>query len=275
MTLDVILIGFTFSAGAIAFLNPCGFAMLPLYVSYFFEKNSRLQQETMIANSSSIKSKSNTGLLNLVRRLTYGVLVGLLVTIGFIVIFGLIGLGVSAVGTGIAKYFPWIAILSGIIMIGIGIAMIVGKTFHVNIPIPMKIIMYKENIHGNNNDSPNNNNNKNSIRSKSSYLKFFLFGIGYAIASLSCTLPIFLLVVFQGLSAGGIIEGSIVFLSYALGMGIVMIAISLAIGISNQPFVKSLRGFAPKMSIITSIVLILAGSYLIYYNVVVGKLLAT
>ena len=79
---------------------------------------------------------------------------------------------------------------------------------------------------------------------------------------------------FQGLSAGGIREGSIVFMTYALGMGSVMIAISLAISASNQTFVKWLRKLAPKMNIITSIVLILDGSDLIYDNLVVGKLLS-
>jgi cytochrome c biogenesis protein CcdA len=35
MPIDTVIIGFAFSAGAVAFLNPCGFAMLPSYVSYF------------------------------------------------------------------------------------------------------------------------------------------------------------------------------------------------------------------------------------------------
>jgi cytochrome c-type biogenesis protein len=63
-------------------------------------------------------------------------------------------------------------------------------------------------------------------------------------------------------------------LSYALGMGSVMIAISLAISASNQTFVRYLKKLVPKMNIITSIVLIIAGSYLIYYNLIIGKLLS-
>ena len=47
-----------------------------------------------------------------------------------------------------------------------------------------------------------------------------------------------------------------------------MIAISLAISASNQTFVKWLRKLAPKMNFITSVVLILAGSYLIYFNLI-------
>ncbi len=154
---------------------------------------------------------------------------------------------------------------SVVFIIGIGIAKIFGKTFHINIPMPRGLVYGS--VASNNHYSSNGNKN-------SAYTNFFLFGIGYAIASLSCTLPIFLLVVFQALSAGGIVQGSFVFLSYALGMGAVMVAVSLAIAISNQTFLKWLRKLAPKMNIITSIVLILAGSYLIYYNLVIGKLLA-
>ncbi|MGH9927351.1 MAG: cytochrome c biogenesis protein CcdA, partial [Nitrososphaeraceae archaeon] len=201
--------------------------------------------------------------------------VAVIVTMGFVAIFGLTGLAISVAGTTIAKYFPWIAVLSGIVIIGIGIAKLIGKTFHINFPFPKKIIMFNDNTTGSDDNKRNNNYNRNCSRIKSSYSNFFLFGIGYAIASLSCTLPIFLLVVLQGLSVGGIIEGPIVFLSYALGMGIVMITISIAIGVSNQTLVKWLTRIAPKMNIVTSIVLILAGGYLIYYNIVIGKLLST
>jgi cytochrome c biogenesis protein CcdA len=61
-------------------------------------------------------------------------------------------------------------------------------------------------------------------------------------------------------------------LTYALGMGLVMTAVSITIGISNQKFLRGLRKLALKMNFITSIVLILVGSYLIYYNLVVGNL---
>jgi cytochrome c-type biogenesis protein len=171
----------------------------------------------------------------------------------------LIGIIVSTIGFGITKFLPWIAVVSGIIVIAIGAAKLFEKTiFYVNIPSPSILV-----------NIGNNNNNE----SRGKYAKFLLFGIGYAVASLSCTIPIFLLVVVQGLSAGGITEGSVVFLSYALGMGSVMTAVSIAIGVSNQTFVKWLRKIIPKIYLITSMVLILAGSYLIYYNLSVGKLL--
>ena len=248
MTLDIVLIGFAFSAGTVAFLNPCGFAMLPTYVSYFVESNT---QEIITASSNSR--------LILVRRLTRGGLIGLLVTASFIVTFGLTGIAISSLGIGIAKFLPWIAVASGIVIIGIGVAKIFGRTINIEIPSPRGLLY--------------TTNSGNESGKKPSFVNFFLFGIGYSIASLSCTLPLFLLIVFQSLSAGGIKEGSIVFMAYALGMGSIMMAISIAISASNQTFIKWLRKIAPKMNIVTSIVLILAGSYLIYYNFVVGRLL--
>jgi hypothetical protein len=48
-----------------------------------------LKLQTVITDDSDIKRNSNTGLLNLVTRLSYCVLVGVLVTLGFIAIFEL------------------------------------------------------------------------------------------------------------------------------------------------------------------------------------------
>jgi cytochrome c-type biogenesis protein len=265
MSLDIVLIIFAFSAGTIAFLNPCGFAMLPTYISYFIEGNSQSQpqpQRVSIYDNTSSTTASRTRSI-LVKKLYHGFAVGLLATGGFIAIFGFVGISISFVGIGIIKFFPWFGVLSGIVIISIGIAKMFGKTFHVNIPIFKDRIIY----------SGESNKATNPIKRRRIYLTSFLFGIGYALASLSCTLPIFLLVIFQGLSTGGVTHGSIISLTYALGMGIVMIAVSLAISLSNQTFLmKWLTKLMPKMNIITSIVLILAGSYLLYYNLIIGKL---
>jgi cytochrome c biogenesis protein CcdA len=75
--------------------------VLPAYISYFVERNSK-SQESMITSHSS--RTSNLGLI-LVKRLIYSILVGLLVTAGFIAIFGLVGLGITAAGTGVVKIF--------------------------------------------------------------------------------------------------------------------------------------------------------------------------
>ena len=137
MALDIVLIGFAFSAGAVAFLNPCGFAMIPTYISYFVENEYTSSQRQTATNR-------NLGLIS-VRRLSKGGLAGLLATAAFIAIFGVTGIAISSLGIGIAKFLPWIAVASGIVIIGIGVAKAFGKTIHINIPSPRGLVY---SIHG-------------------------------------------------------------------------------------------------------------------------------
>src|SRR5690348_2320541 len=137
MSLDSVLIGFAFTAGTVAFLNPCGFAMLPTYVSYFVESDT---QRLITATSSSR--------LIMVRRFTKGGLIGLLTTTAFIAIFGVAGIAIASLGIGIVKFLPWVAILSGVVIIGIGVAKIFGKNIHINIPTPRRL------IHDNSSNNP-------------------------------------------------------------------------------------------------------------------------
>ncbi|MFZ0325679.1 MAG: hypothetical protein WBQ25_08135 [Nitrososphaeraceae archaeon] len=73
-------------------------------------------------------------------------------------------------------------------------------------------------------------NNKYGLK-KIDYRYFFLFGKGYAIISLNCTLPLFLFLISQGISAGGLTQGPVIFLTYALGMGTMMTIISVLLGV--------------------------------------------
>jgi len=108
-------------------------------------------------------------------------LVGIIVTAAFVATFGLTGIAISSLGIGIAKFLPWIAVSSGIVIIGIGAAKIFGRTININIPSPRGLLY---------------TTNSNESGKKPNFVNFFLFGIGYSIASLSCTLPLFLLIVF-------------------------------------------------------------------------------
>lgn len=250
MSPDFVLFSFTFTAGIIAFLNPCGFIMLPAYISNHMEKTFQLQNGNMTNNQKTTFSS---------RKLAYALLMGLVTTTGFITIFSSVGLGISYIGIRIVKIFPWIAFASSLLVIGIGIAKLVGKTIYLNIPTSRFF-----------------SRTKSSYNSKIDYRYFFLFGIGYAIISLNCTLPLFLFVISQGLSAGGIVQGFMIFLTYALGMGAMMTIISSLVSISNQRFNRLYSTKLPhNLNRITGAILIVAGFYLVYYNIVIGKLMMT
>ena len=102
---------------------------------------------------------------------------------------------------------------------------------------------------------------------------YFLFGISYATASLSCTLPIFLTVVGTSLAATTVLSSLSQFVLYALGMAIVIAALTLSIAVFKAAFVRQLQRLATVVGSLGGILLLLAGSYLVYYWLTQGGLL--
>jgi cytochrome c-type biogenesis protein len=94
---------------------------------------------------------------------------------------------------------------------------------------------------------------------------FFLFGLAYGAASLSCTLPVFLAVVGSGISAGGFLAGAEQFLGYGLGMASVLMALTLALAFFKQGLVARLRKAVPYVQLASAVLLVLAGAYMIFY----------
>ena len=95
---------------------------------------------------------------------------------------------------------------------------------------------------------------------------FFLYGLAYAICSLSCTLPIFLVVVGTAATAGSLSVGLAQFISYAAGMGLVIFALTASMALLKEGVVVAgLRKFFPYMHYASATLVLLAGGYLIYY----------
>ena len=102
---------------------------------------------------------------------------------------------------------------------------------------------------------------------------YFIFGISYGTASLSCTLPIFLAVV--GISVAGRSISSVFgdFLLFALGMGIVIIALTLGMAFFKTAMVVALRKVLPYIHPVGSWLMVIAGTYIVFYWLTVGDLL--
>lgn len=99
-----------------------------------------------------------------------------------------------------------------------------------------------------------------------SVLGFFLFGLAFGATSLSCTLPIFLMVVGSSVTSGDFSGGLLQFLSYVLGMGSIMQLLTLGIAVVKEGVVVgTLRKILPYVQKISSLFLVLAGAYIVYY----------
>jgi len=93
-----------------------------------------------------------------------------------------------------------------------------------------------------------------------------LFGVGYATASLACTIPIFLLVVSTAITSN-LIDGMLSFLAYAIGMSLAFMFVSVGTAFSKGLIEAHIRKLMPLIQKLASLLIIAAGIYIIYFQV--------
>ena len=92
---------------------------------------------------------------------------------------------------------------------------------------------------------------------------FYVYGVAYALASLSCSFPVFLLVVLQSAVAGSPLETLLLFVVYGLGAGTLMVPITVVTSLSKEYLHRRLMGVLPHTRKLNASVLIAAGAYMI------------
>lgn len=172
-------------------------------------------------------------------------LVGATVCLGFILPFGLAGIVISAGGNALLGAMPWVGIFIGVALILLGLWVLAGRGLYLGV-----FERFASRV-----------GDPGAVNARG----FFLFGLAYGTASLSCTLPVFLVVVGSGIAAGGFLAGMGQFLGYSLGMGSVFMALTLVLAFFKQGLVAKLRKAAPYVQLASAILLVLAGAYMISY----------
>jgi len=102
LALDLSGLTLIFTAGALALLSPCGFPMLPGYISYYMGAKVSLEK---------------------------AVFGGVACTLGLLTVFSVIGVVVSILGSFVSRYIPFLELVAGVIVIFMGICMIVDIRF--------------------------------------------------------------------------------------------------------------------------------------------------
>jgi cytochrome c biogenesis protein CcdA len=106
---------------------------------------------------------------------------------------------------------------------------------------------------------------KVNIEREQSLRNAFVFGIAYAVGSLSCTLPIFLAVVGTSLTGGGLLGSFGQFVGYALGMGTIIFGMTIGAALFRRAVGRWMRLVTPYIHRVSAMFLIGAGAYLVYY----------
>ncbi len=232
---DLFPLGFAFSAGMVSSVNPCGFAMLPAYLGLY------------------LGDQGGGNTLGLASRLERAVLVGSTVTLGFVLMFALVGIPIGLGARGIVGFFPWVGLGIGVLLAIVGAYLLSGGKLYTNLAMRLS-----DKVGG---------SNSNNVRG------YFTFGIGYGTASLSCTLPIFLAVIGSTFTADTFLDSLLQFLLYGLGMGSVILVLTLSMAVFRSAMVGGLRKLLPYVGTISAVMLLVSGSFIVYYWLTIGELL--
>lgn len=212
-----------FGAGMAAAFNPCGFALLPAYLAFFLGTDGDHDSPTL-------------------RRVGRALAVGGAVSAGFVAVFALAGLLITQASVAVTAWTPYLAVLIGLGLAGLGVAMLRGYEPSLSLP-------------------------RLSAGGKTRGLgSMAVFGISYATVSLTCTLPIFLATVSTTFRTADLASGMATFLVYALGMGAVLMVLTLAVALSRQSLVARMRRVTAWIHRISGALLVVAGVYVAYYG---------
>ena len=231
---DWLPLGFAFAAGMVATVNPCGFVMLPAYLTMYV---------------SDAEATTNA---NFRQRLAKSLYVSAALGLGFVLLFGGVGLAVSGGAKWVSNVFPWIGFGLGFVLAALGAYMFAGGKIYTGAASQLASRI------GDPRDA--------------SLKGYFLFGISYAVASLSCTLPIFLALVSGSLAQDGFLHAVGQFLAYALGMTFVITVLTIAIGVFKGALANQLRRAMPYVNPISAGILIVVGGYMVFYWLTEGEL---
>jgi len=228
-------------AGVAAFFNPCNFAVLPAYLTYYYSaSDSEKAQET--------KGKIRTVFFY-----------GLIAALGVIAFNLILGVLIGAFGASLGKSFGlagdspnlFVRIFRGIIgssLIVLGIFHFKGVSFHSGFV--------------------NKITQKLSISGQTSPAKgLFTFGFLYNAVGIGCGGPILAGLSLFAFSTGGFFSVLFAFLVFSLTMATLMLLISLLVGFSKGTMIKKLNTSAPTIKKLSGAIMVLVGLILLLSSI--------
>ena len=93
----------------------------------------------------------------------------------------------------------------------------------------------------------------------------FVYGIAYAVASIGCTIGLFIATVFSTSERDGVVAGVGNMLAYGAGMALLVSALTIALASANTGLLKLLRGSLQYVDRVAAVFVTLSGLYLLWY----------
>jgi cytochrome c biogenesis protein CcdA len=213
--------------GMVAAFNPCGFALLPAYLT------------VIVTGSADAQVSRAQGTL-------HALSFALAMTLGFVAVFtafGLLFVGVDyALQGSILPYASYVTAVVGVVLVALGVMMASGKE------IRGPGMRFAGTAPG------------RAFASRVAY------GATFAIASMSCTIAPFFVVVTAGLAATSPVGVVSPFVVYAVGMGTAVVLVSLIAALAGAGVAAAFRRHTGLIMRIGGALMIVAGLYVLLFG---------
>jgi cytochrome c biogenesis protein CcdA len=226
--------GYAFVAGMVASVNPCGFVLLPAYLAYYLGGDPDGHGHRRPA----------------IRALA----VSATVAASFALLFGLAGLLAGLAAAALVPVLPWLGTAVGVGLILLAGILASGRelttSFAPRLAQHLRTATRNRGLRG-----------------------YAAYGTAYGLASLGCTLPVFLGVVGTSFQLHGLADATGQFVLFGLGMGTVLAVLTIATAGFGDGLIRRARTLGRHIGWASAAILWLAGAYIVYYWLTAIRLL--
>ena len=93
----------------------------------------------------------------------------------------------------------------------------------------------------------------------------FVYGVAYAVASIGCTIGLFIATLLGSTRSDGVMSGVANVVAYGAGMALVVTALTITLAVANTGLLRVLRTGMRHVESIAAVFVVLSGLYLVYY----------
>ena len=277
-----------FIAGVLSFFSPCAFPLLPGYMAYNLDlmvkdeirsqakRKEKIEEESGEENENEEIEESSKYQLR--KRVWKSFLWGSAAALGIAIFYMIIGLIAAFVGEVIGEWVEYVTPVVGGLLVILGIISLtplqINMGFAVNGITKISKRVKRKRMERKAKRNKNYKYSEEEIEQLNDHelsheapqlLQLFLYGITYALASIGCNGPIILGLTLKSIETGAFVRAIMIFLVYSLAMALLMIIITILVGFSKDVLINKLQASTKFVKILSGILLILAGGFLIGY----------
>jgi len=235
--------------GALTFVSPCAFPMLPGYVTFY------MQQEGPKGTRRALRS-------------------GLAAAAGLVLLYMVIAILVGLFGSTISAYIYLLTPIVGLLLIAMAAVILLDIQLNfgfLTYPVRKGLAFSRRaarTMSGGGGAAGTGEPATDALsqaKEEGGYVGLFYYGLGYGAASAGCMAPVVIALIFLAASQGTFLSAVLIFAIYALTMAALMVVITLGIGVYGGSLAERIRVSGRTVKLVSGFLLVAVGIWMLYF----------